>query len=425
MKVPSTIETVVVGAGHAGLIMSWVLREAGRDHVVLERRTTLGGGWQDRWDGFGLVTPNWTTSFPGQPYDALDPDGYMSRDEIIGRVAGYADRIGAPVALDAPVRRMTIRDGGGFRLETSQGDIDAKQVIVATGSFHTPRVPAFGMALPSRLAQLHSHAYKNESLLPPGAVLIVGSGQSGVQIAEELSEAGRRICLSVGSAGRVPRRYRGRDFIHWLVAVASRGARYGLGLPTVDQLADPRLRSAGNVQLSGHHGGHDINLRQFAAAGMKLLGRIERVDDERLYLAADLSSNLARADRFFDERFRGLVDRYIERAGIEAPPDDRQPYAYEPPEPAEIDLDKEGISTVIWTTGFGLDFRWIDLPILDEQGFPRHTRGVTEAPGLYFLGLLWQHTQASATLFGPSLDVPHLAAHMGVPIREGSFPVVP
>lgn len=424
MSLPTTIETVVVGAGHAGLIMSRFLREAGRDHIVLERRTTLGGGWQDRWDGFGLVTPNWTASFPGQSYDGPDPDGFMPRDEIIGRVAGYAARIGAPVALETEVHRLTARDGGGFRLETSQGDIEANQVIVATGSFHTPRVPAIGADLPTRVTHLHSHAYRNESSLPPGAVLIVGSGQSGVQIAEELSEAGRRIYLSVGTAGRVPRRYRGRDFFRWLAALATRGAEYGLGLPTVDKLPDPRLRSAGNPHVSGHHGGHDTNLRQYAASGMTLLGRIERVDGERLHLAPDLSVNLARTDRFFDERFRGLLDTYIERAGIEAPPDDRQPFAYEPPEPTEIDLDEAGISTVIWTTGYRLHYGWIDLPILDEQGFPRQKRGVSDVPGLYFLGLLWQHTQASATLFGPNLDAGHLAAHMGIPIREDAFQVV-
>lgn len=195
-------------------------------------------------------------------------------------------------------------------------------------------------------------------------------------------------------------------------------------LASVDKLPDPRLRSAGNPHLSGHHGGHDTNLRQYVASGMTLLGRIERVDGERLDLAPDLSANLARADRFFDERFRGLLDTYIERAGIEAPPDDRQPFAYEPPEPAEIELDKEGISTVIWTTGYRLDYGWIDLPIVDEQGFPRQKRGVTDMPGLYFLGLLWQHTQASATLFGPNLDAGHLAAHMGLPIREDAFQLV-
>jgi putative flavoprotein involved in K+ transport len=421
MNLPKTVETVVVGAGQAGLTMSWFLRDAGRDHLLLDRRATLGGGWQDRWDAFRLVSPNWTASFPGAPYDGSDPDGFMPRDEIAGRVARYADTIGAPVALDTEVRRLTTRDGGGFRLETSQGIVDAEQVVVAAGSFQVPRAPEIGAALPSRLTKLHSHAYRRESSLPAGAVLVVGSGQSGVQIAEELAEAGRRVYLSVGTAGRVPRRYRGRDIFRWLGALATRGEEYGVPLPSVDELPDPRLRSAGNPHLSGHRGGHETNLRALAASGMTLLGRIERADGEQLRLAGDLAANLARADSFFAERFQALIDTFIDNAGVDAPQDDRAPYSFEPPELVEIDLDKAGISTVIWATGYRLDYGWIDLPIFDEQGFPRHRRGVTEVPGLYFLGLLWQHNQASATLFGAALDARHIAAQMGLPVRTDAL----
>ena len=421
MNLPGKVETVVIGAGQAGLTMSWFLRDAGRDHLLLDRRATLGGGWQDRWDAFRLVSPNWTASFPGAPYDGSDPDGFMPRDEIAGRVARYADTIGAPVALDTEARRLTTRHGGGFRLETSKGLVEAEQVVVAAGSFQVPRVPEIGAALPSRLAQLHSHAYRSESSLPAGAVLVVGSAQSGVQIAEELAEAGRRVYLSVGTAGRVPRRYRGRDIFRWLGALATRGEEYGAPLPSVDKLPDPRLRSAGNPHLSGHRGGHETNLRALAASGMTLLGRIERADGEQLRLAGGLTANLARADSFFAERFQPLIDTFIENAGVDAPPDDRTPYTFEPPELEAIDLDEAGISTVIWASGYRLDYGWIDLPIFDEQGFPRHRRGVTDVPGLYFLGLLWQHNQASATLFGVGLDARHVAAQMGLPIREDAL----
>jgi putative flavoprotein involved in K+ transport len=398
--------------------MSWFLREAGRDHIVLERRASLGGGWQDRWDAFRLVSPNWTASFPGAPYDGTDPDGFMPRDEIASRVANYAERIDAPVAAATEARRLTSRRDGGFRIETNDGVIEADDVVVAIGSFHVPRIPAIGAELPARLTQLHSHDYRRESSLPPGAVLVVGSGQSGVQIAEELTEAGRQVYLSVGTAGRVPRRYRGRDIFRWLSALARRGSEYGVPLPTVDKLPDPRLRSAGNPHLSGHRGGHETNLRELAAGSLGLLGRIEAVDGERLHLAADLSANLARADRFFGERFQPLIDTFIERAGIDAPPDDRETFVFEPPEPSEFGLGDAGVSTVIWTTGYRLGFDWIDLPIFDEQGFPRQRRGVTDLPGLYFLGLLWQHTQASATLFGVGLDARHIAGQMRLPIRE-------
>jgi putative flavoprotein involved in K+ transport len=222
------------------------------------------------------------------------------------------------------------------------------------------------------------------------------------------------VYLSVGKAGRVPRRYRGSDIFRWLAGLANRGPALGVTLPTVDQLPDPRARMAGNPHLSGHHGGHDTNLREMAARGMTLLGRIEGVDGERLRLAPDLPANLAFADRFFDERFRELADRFIERAGIDAPPDDRQPFDFEPPAPTELDLAAAGISTVLWTSGYRLSFPWLALPIVDELGFPRQRRGVTEVPGLYFLGLLWQHNQGSATLFGVGADTRHIAEHMGL-----------
>lgn len=408
MQLPSAIDTVVVGAGQAGLTMSWFLTREGRDHVLLERRKRLGGGWQDRWDAFRLVSPNWTASFPGAAYDAGDPDGFMPRDEIAARVGDYAKAIDAPVVLDAAVTGLTQR-AGGFRLETKHGRIDAEHVIVATGPFQVPRIPRVGAELPERILQLHSHAYRNEQDLPPGAVLIVGSGQSGVQIAEELVDAGRRVLLSVGTAGRVPRRYRGRDIFRWLGAVLEDGPKHGVALPTVDTLPDPRAKFAGNPHLSGHNGGHDTNLRAFAAAGMTLMGRIARVSGERLDLADDLAANLTWADAFFGERFQPLIERYIELAGIQAPPDDRTPLVYEPPSPASIDLAKEEVSTVLWATGYELDFSWIDLPIFGERGFPHQRRGVTDVEGLYFLGLHWMHNQASGTLFGVRYDAQSLA----------------
>lgn len=418
MSRPSRVETVIVGAGQAGLTMSWFLREAGREHVLLERRATLGGGWQDRWDAFRLVTPNWTAGFPGDPYRGDDPHGFMPRAEIAARVANYAATIEAPVRLETAVERLSARSGGGFRLETTDGAVDADQVVVAAGSFHRARMPEIAAELPARLTQVHSHEYRSQSGLPPGGVLVVGSGQSGVQIAEELMEAGRSVHLSVGTAGRFPRRYRGHDVFRWLYGLGPGGEAVGVSLPTVDKLPDPRMRLMGNPHLSGHGGGHDTNLRQFAAAGMTLIGRIEGVSGERLSIADDLRTNLSRADTFFDERFRDLCDRYIEASGIDAGPDERVPFAFDPPDVRELDLAAAGISSVIWTTGYRLDYGWIDLPILDEQGFPRQRRGVSDVPGLYFLGLLWQHNQVSATLMGPASDARHLAGAMGLPDVE-------
>jgi len=423
LELPSKVETAVIGAGQAGLTMSWFLGQASRDHVVIDRRASLGGGWQDRWDAFQLVSPNWTASFPGDPYMGDDPYGFMSRDEIAARVAGYASAIRAPVALETDVVRLSPVAGGGFRLETTRGDVEARQVIVAIGSFHMPNLPPVAPQFPSRIQQLHSHAYRRESDLAPGAVLVVGSGQSGVQLAEELGEAGRQVLLSVGSAPRFPRRYRGRDLFEWLFALATRGAELGVPIPTAETLPDPRMRLAVNGHLSGHHGGHDMNLRRMAAEGMTLVGRIEDVAGERVSLAGDLPVNLARADAFFDERLRPLFDRFIERSGIDAPPDDRVPFTFEPPVLAELDLEEAGIGCVLWTTGYRRDYGWIDLPILDELGLPRQRRGMSEVPGLSFLGLLWQHTQASATLGGPAMDGQYLAEQMGLGVVGDPLPI--
>jgi putative flavoprotein involved in K+ transport len=394
--------------------MSWHLTRAGRDHVVVDGRRTIGGGWQDRWNEFRLVTPNWSASWPGFEYDGTDPDGFMPRDEIAARVARYAEVIGAPVRLETRVLKLSTRPDGGFHLETSSGPIDAARVVVAAGSFHRPKVAPIAAQMPGQLAHIHSHDYRTEADLAPGAVLVVGSGQSGLQLAEELFAAGRRVYLSVGSAGRMSRRYRGRDSFFWLTEIAQRGEPLGVTLPTVDMLPSPQAKFAGTPGWSGHGGGHDTNLREFAARGITLLGRIERVEGERLVLAPDLAGNLRHADGFFDERFKGLLDRYIEAAELDAPPDDRVPFDFEPPAIGSLDLAGAGISTVLWTTGYRLDYGWIEPPIFDEFGYPRHRRGVTEIPGLYFAGLLWQQNQLSHTVAGASLETTYVAEQMGL-----------
>jgi len=346
-RVPAKVDTVLVGAGQAGLAMSWHLRRAGRDHVLLDRRATLGGAWHDRWDGFRLVSPNWTASFPGTPYDGPDPDGYMPRAEIASRIAGYAAAIDAPVVLETAVQRLRVADGG-FELDTNQGQVRAREVIIATGGFHVPHIPRFAGALPARVLSVHSSAYRRETDLPPGAVLVVGSGQTGVQLVEELRTTGREVYLSVGAAGRVPRRYRGRDVFFWLSQLAERGEALGTALPNVTTLPDPRRRLAGNPHLSGHDGGHETDLRQIAESGTTLLGRLTAFDGEHVRLAADLPANLAFADSFFEERFRTVIDAFVEASGMNCPAaEPRTPVDYEPPVIEELDLARSGISTVL------------------------------------------------------------------------------
>lgn len=397
---------LVVGAGHAGLVMSRLLAEAGREPVVVDRRDRPGGAWRDRWDSFRLVTPNWTASFPGMAYDGPDPDGFMTRDEITARVERYAEVVTAPVVL------------GGFSATTGRGPVTARQVVVATGSYHRPRLPAVAAGITERVVQLHAHDYRNESALPDGAVLVVGSGQTGLQLAEELFAAGRTVHVAVGGAGRVPRRYRGRDIFAWLAELTRCGAQLGVTLPTAEQLPDPRLRFSPMPALSGHGGGHDTNLRRYAADGMVLAGRLTGGEGEVLTFADDLARNLAAADDFFGDRLQGPIDAYIARAGIDAPADDRVAVTHEPPGLTRLDLARAGVTTIVWATGYDLDHRWIAAPVADERGYPRHTRGVAAVPGLFFVGLLWQHTQASASLIGPGLDGPHLVERMGAAARH-------
>ena len=407
-----SIDTIVVGAGQAGLMMSRHLSQAGRDHLVLERRPTLGGGWQDRWDGFLLVSPNWISGLPGYPYEGDDPDGYMPGRAMAERVARYAQVIGAPVELETDVLRLqaTPTAGRRFRLATSQGVIGTDHVIVATGGFHVPRIPEVATGFDPGVLQLHSHDYRSPERLPPGGVLIVGSGQTGVQLAEELHASGRKVVLSTSHCGRMARRYRGYDIFWWVRQLAERGEVVGAALPTVDQLPDPRMRFACNPHMSGHGGGHDTNLRQFAQDGIRLTGRLVGAEGRRAVFARDLTENLAFADGFFDRQLTPLLETYAAATGVALQDDDRAWPTTEPPEVDAIDLDAEDIGTVLWTTGYRRDDRWIELPIHDGTGIPRQRRGVTDVPGLSFLGMVWQWTNASANLSGMHLDAAHVAA---------------
>jgi putative flavoprotein involved in K+ transport len=422
MSLPSRTDTVIVGAGHNGLAMSRLLTLGGMDHVVIERRETLGGGWQDRWDDFQLVSPNWALALPGQPYEGSDPDGFMPRDEVVATMRRYAETVAAPVVAGTEVTRVAGSSFGGagdrFVVETAAGPVNARNVVVTIGAYHRPHIPPIGAALPSRVVQVHSHLYRRESDLPPGGIVVVGSGQTGVQLAEELQDAGREVYLSAGTAPRIPRRYRGRDIFHWLVDLAIRGPAVGVTLPSVDKLPSPRARFAGNAALSGHKGGHSTDLRAMGASGITLLGRIDAVDGELVRFTPGLPQTLDRVAGFFGQNVEPLFDDYVAAAGESFPPDDNVWSDFEPPELAELDLGRAGISSVLWASGFRPDYRWIGFAILDDMGLPRTQRGVSEVPGLYFVGGLWQTNQASATLFGPRIDAPHVAAAMGLTLPD-------
>ncbi len=406
------VDTLVIGGGQAGLATSYWLTRAGVEHIVVERRDRLGGGWMDRWDSFCLVTPNFAIQLPGMPYAGAHPDAFLPRDEVISYLRAYAASFPAPVRLGTSVGRL-VTSNGQFVANTDGTTFAARTVVLATGPYQRPRIPAASRLLPGHVQQLHSQDYRRPGQLADGAVLVVGTGQSGAQIAEELLQAGREVHLAVSLCPSAPRRYRGRDVIWWLLEGFRHGADVGVAFPTAEDLPSPVERFACIPHLSGTDGGHDINLRQLARHGVRLYGRLESACGATVGFSEDLDERLVFADSRFDEQFRPMFDAYIEAAGIDAPPDDRPPYDdFTPTTTTQLDLDAEGIGTVVWATGYRLDFGWVDLPVLDEWGYPRHHRGVTTHPGLYAVGLPWLHSESSAALAGVGADAAHIVEHL-------------
>ena len=411
--VRETVDTLVIGAGQAGVATSYWLTKAGVEHVVLERRDRLGGGWLDRWDSLCLVAPNFTILLPGKRYDGPDPDGFMPRDEVVNYLKEYAASFGAPVRLGFGVKRLTASND---HLEATIEDgatIRASNVVLATGPCQRPKVPAASATLSAHIHQLHSQEYRRPQQLPEGAVLVVGTGQSGAQIAEELHDAGRDVHLAVSMCPGVPRRYRGRDVIWWLLQSFLHGAEVGVPFPTVADLPSPAARFGCIPHLSGKNGGHDISLRQFARQGVHLYGQLESAAGTIVRFSDDLEKRLAIADSAFDVKFKPRLDAYIAAVGIDAPADDRPPYdTFLPPTITKLDLDAAGIRSIIWATGYRLDFGWVHLPIFDEWGYPRQVRGVTTHSGLYAVGLPWLHSEASSLFAGIGADAAHIVEHI-------------
>jgi putative flavoprotein involved in K+ transport len=405
---------VVVGGGQAGLSVSRWLVTHGVDHLVLEARTA-GHEWQDRrWDSFCLVTPNWQCRLPGFPYDGPDPDGFMVRDEITAYLQKFVASFDPPLVEGVRATSLRVDDGATFRIATDKGTVTADQVVVATGPYQVPRTPRMAERLPDRIVQLHSSQYRNPEQLPEGAVLVVGTGQSGCQIAEDLHLAGRTVHLATGTAPRVARSYRGRDCVAWL-------SEMGTYTKGIDRFPDAEaVRHRTNHYVTGRDGGRDIDLRKFALEGMNLHGRLLGVTDGRLRFAGDLRSNLDGADAVA-EGIKDSIDAYIAANGIDAPAEERKAPVWAPGSdaPEEIDLAAAGITTVIWSTGYGRDDRWIELPVFDGRGYPTHERGVTSQPGLYFVGLPWQYTWGSGRFSGVADDAEYLVRRILEARRTG------
>lgn len=399
------IETVIIGGGQAGLAVSYYLSQRDRPHVVLEQAAQAANAWRShRWDSFTLNTPNWQSGLPGAELPGDHPDGFIAREQIVAYFENYVERFHLPVSYGVHVE--TVRpneDGRGYVVDTNVGRFVADNVVIATGLYQKPKFPAISADFPPHVQQIHSDGYRNPQSLPEGAVLVVGSGQSGAQIAEELYQSGRKVYLSVSRAGRVPRRYRGKDANWWQ-------DKMGTYKRTVDQLPTPHAKFAAKPQISGKDGGHTLNLHQFARDGVALLGRVLGVSKGTIMLAQDLKENLARADKF-EADFAKSVDEFIGKNGMEAPVEElpvlRDGYSVE--QRTELNLKDADITSVIWATGYSFDFGMVRLPVFDSDGYPIQKRGITDYPGLYFVGLPWLHNAKSGLIFGVAEDAAHLA----------------
>jgi putative flavoprotein involved in K+ transport len=393
-----TADTIVIGAGQAGLSVSRLLTQRGIEHLVLERGRVAETWRSQRWDGFYLNTPNWATQLPGHPYRGPEPDAFAPLAEVIAYLEDYARD--APVREHARVTGVRRREGA-WLVETEDDALRAGNVVVATGAFQRAHLPEAARSTPPGIASLHTSEYRNPEQLPAGTVLVVGSAQSGCQIAEELLGAGRDVVLAVGRCGWFPRRYRGRDLVAWGIAL-------GMMDDTVDTLPSPAARLGCNPALSGNGGGHDCHPLSLSARGAVLAGRVQEIDDAAVRFASDLGQSLAFGKEFF-ATFLARVEEHIRASDVEAPAADPPPAAPEPRTTEALPLGEVG--AVLWATGYRPDLSWIDAP-LDELGWPLHHRGVSPEDGLYYVGLHWLHKRKSALLLGVGEDAEYVVTHL-------------
>lgn len=403
---PGEIDTLVVGAGQAGVAVSEHLSKLGVPHLVLEKHRIAEAWRSGRWDSLVANGPAWHDRFPGLQFD-LDPDAFAGKEQVADYFEAYARQFAAPIRTGVEVRRVRRNpDRAGFTVETSAGVIQANRVVSATGPFQRPVIPAIAPKNES-LCQIHSAAYRNPAQLPEGGVLVVGAGSSGVQIADELMRAGRRVYLSVGPHDRPPRRYRNRDFCWWLGV---------LGL--WDAEAAQPGREHVTIAVSGARGGETIDFRRLAQQGMTLVGLTESFDGGLVRFQNDLAENLARGD----ENYLALLDAadaYVARNGLDLPEEPEARRIYPDAECIrrpirELDLAAAGIASIIWATGYAVDFSWLQVDAFDAAGKPAHQRGVSREPGVYFVGLPWLSRRGSTFIWGVWHDAKHIADHIAI-----------
>ena len=411
----SHYSVIIVGGGQAGLSISYCLHQRQIDHIVFEKHR-IGHSWRSqRWDSFCLVTPNWQCQLPGYAYPGNDPNGFMKKDEIVQYIESYANLFNPPVREGVSVlrvRKNPISDV--FEVATSLGDFTADQIVVATGGYHRPRIPAIAQRLPDDILQLHSSEYKNPQSLPDQAVLVVGTGQSGCQIAEDLHLAGKQVHLCVGSAPRSPRKYRGKDVVDWLEQLGY----YDLSIDQHPQKEQVRTKT--NHYVTGRDGGREIDLRYFALDGMQLHGRLQNIHNTQLAFQPNLKQHLDQADAVA-ESIKKTIDSFIEKRQIDAPIEPPYRPVWEPEaEPLSLDYRDANIGAVIWSIGYEMDFNWVEIPVFDGKGYPGHDRGVTAVKGLYFVGLPWLYTWGSGRFSGITRDVQYITDYIQMNHRVNS-----
>ncbi len=405
----SHYQVIIVGGGQAGLSASYCLKKENINHLILDRGK-IGDSWSKRrWDSFCLVTPNWQCRLPGFDYDGNDPKGFMLKDEIVDYVKRYANSFNPPYKENVEVFKVYKKNGETiFSIDTSIGNFTSDKVIIAAGAYHIPNILPISKGFSNNIHQIHSVDYKNPERLVEGATLVVGSGQSGAQIAEDLHIAGKEVYLSVGTAPRAPRTYRGKDAVEWLEEM-------GYYDQPIELHPDPEeARHKTNHYLTGRDGGRDIDLRKLATEGVNLRGQINNVKDGIINFANDLKENLDAADMTYT-RIQSNIDTYIDNNNIKAPAPTRYESMWEPKSENEqsIDYQKKGIKNIIWCTGFKVDYNWVYFPhVYDQRGFPTYKRGITEEAGLYFIGLPWLYTWGSGRFSHVGQDAIHISNHI-------------
>jgi putative flavoprotein involved in K+ transport len=402
-KIERRYGAIVAGGGQAGLSASYWLSRAGVDHVVFEKNSVMHKWREERWDTFCLVTPNWQCQLPGHAYEGPDPHGFMVKHEILSYLDGFARKTNGSVREGVEVLAVE-REKDLFLVTTSAGRFLADAVFLATSLYGDPYRPRCAERVPDSVAQVHSTEYRNAASLPPGAVVVVGAGQSGAQIAEDLHLEGRKVHLVTGNAPRCARFYRGRDVVDWLTDIG----QYEI---TVADEGMGRKRQDTNHYLTGRDGGRDIDLRAFARQGMSLYGRLNDVRDGRMVFEPNLKANLDEADRVYNG-INGLIDRHIAAKGIDAPPAS----VYEPvwtprEEPEALDVVANDVGAIVWATGFTPDWSYVHLPIFDGSGYPVNRRGVTSVPGAFVLGLPWLWTWGSGRFLSVGRDAESVVRH--------------